>query len=275
MATSSCARRSPACAPGNRGTGCPDRRFPSRCVKLLSCPAGARVVSSLSLREAFCCLVGFERSLGLRIERSPPTRLRVRPSRHRPACGPSLFPFLARDARSGPAFPPAGLAARFPHAPAPWLLSPAGRISPPPPLASETIERSWHRMLGFYVSSRRVGGFESPSGYQRSCFPRPRGPGVRTRDGVSVIPRSGRHRGAPARDALLGRGRGSLGARRSRLQRESKRRGAAHPLGKTKPSGSDRRRQHRESSTWRGRGSGGREPGSSWPSRCRGPRPPG
>ena len=40
------------------------------------------------------------------------------------------------------------------------------------------------------------------------------------------------HRGAPARDALLGRGRRSLGAQRAGA---SKRRGAAHPPGKTKP----------------------------------------
>ncbi len=78
------------------------------------------------------CPTGSERSLGAAIEAAPPTRLCMRPSWHSPACGPSLFPSFAGDARSGPESPPAGLAARFPHAPVEWLLSPAGRISPPP-----------------------------------------------------------------------------------------------------------------------------------------------
>jgi len=109
--------------------------------RLLLCPAGARPNPSFSLREAFSCPAGYERSLGLRIEHSPPTRLRVRPSRHRPACGPSLLPSLARDAQSGPASPPAGLAARCPHASAPWLFSPAGRISPPPSRSRGSLRR--------------------------------------------------------------------------------------------------------------------------------------
>jgi hypothetical protein len=78
------------------------------------------------------CPTGSERSLGAAIEAAPPTHLCMRLSWHSPACGPSLFPSFAGDARSGPESPPAGLAARFPHAPVEWLLSPAGRISPPP-----------------------------------------------------------------------------------------------------------------------------------------------
>jgi hypothetical protein len=105
--------------------------------------------------EVLFCPASFEQSLGLRIERSPPTHLRVRSrlgretSRGRaPRCSPE----------TAPAIPHRGTPARDPHAPAPWLLSPAGRISPPSPPSSRTLERSWHRMLGFYVFSRRVGG---------------------------------------------------------------------------------------------------------------------
>jgi len=191
----------------------------------------------LSLREASCCPAGFERSLGLGVEPSPPTRLRVRPSRHSPACGPSLFPFLARDARGGQRF----------HPPV-W------------PLGSRTLRRNgscrprggFHhhprsRMKrsrapatgqlgpGFNVSSRRVGVSNRPAGASghasRGRGDPARGPGR----GVGAAVCCG-HRGAPARDALPGRGRGSLGAPRAGA---SKRRGAAHPLGKTEPSRSE------------------------------------
>jgi len=102
--------------------------FPLSLRELLLTRLGfhAQFFLSHCARGIFFCPAGAERSLGLGLEASPPTRLRVRPSRHSPACGPSLFPSLAEDPRSGPASPPAGLAARDPHALASSLLWPAG-----------------------------------------------------------------------------------------------------------------------------------------------------
>ena len=84
---------------------------------------------------------------------------------------------------------------------------------------------------GFNVSSRRVGVSNRPAGasghVSRDRGDPARGPGRGVGDAASCG-----HRGALAWDALLGRGRGSLGAQRAGA---SKRQEAAHPLGKRKP----------------------------------------
>jgi len=82
----------------------------------------------------------------------------------------------------------------------------------------------------FNVSSRRVGVSNRQAGASghgsRDRGDPVRGPGRGFGDAVSCG-----HRGAPAWDALLGRGRGSLGAQRAGA---SKRRGDAHVPGKTR-----------------------------------------
>jgi hypothetical protein len=101
------------------------------------------------------CPAGYERSLGLHIERSPPTRLRVRSrlgretSRGRaPRCSPE----------TAPASPHRGTPARSPHAPAPWLVSPAGRISPPPSRSLWPCLRGVSSVLGWAERFRLAGG---------------------------------------------------------------------------------------------------------------------
>ena len=108
------------------------------------------------------------------------------------------------------------------------------------PFAGDLLERSRQtekvavrvRPTGFWE-----GGIQSARRVPAAICPEAAGTQRADRGGVSVIPRSGRHRGAPARDALLGRGRGSLGAQRAGA---SKRREAAHLPGKKKPLRSDR-----------------------------------
>ena len=70
-----------------------------------------------------------------------------------PRRGPSLF------AESHASDTPPRDAARDPHAPAKWLLSPAGRISPQPPSRMERSGGPGTEEFGpgFNVSSRRVG----------------------------------------------------------------------------------------------------------------------
>ncbi len=158
------------------------------CVTLV-CHAGARLELSSSLRGSYCP-AGSEQSLGLRIERNPPTRLRVRPSWHRPACGPSPFLALALRARAQPASPPAGLAARSPHAPAESLLSPAGRSSPPPPRspvhphAGDALARALASLAE--RTELRAGGFQFAPRVSAAMPPEAAGTRRADRDGVSA-----------------------------------------------------------------------------------------
>jgi len=164
------------------------------CVGLLLCPAG------------------HERSLGLGLEPSPPTRLRVRPSRDVPRWGPSLClepspptrlrvrSRLGRETSRGgaprcsyeatPATPHRETPARFPHAPARWLLTPPGRISPPHPVRRGPAQQVWGMSLGGRRNSAGAAGGQSlrspraPDaravlGRRRRGFMRtPRGPGA-------------------------------------------------------------------------------------------------
>ena len=72
-----------------------------------------------------------------------------------------MFPSLACSARSGPAFPPAGLAARCPHAPATYLLSPRDGLPPPPGSAEALLillARSRPAVCGTTAASPEVQG---------------------------------------------------------------------------------------------------------------------
>ena len=152
----------------------------------------------------------------------------LRPHTPPPATG-------GRDPRRGPSAFARGRAAVSP----PWLARPvpAGsgvighprhrRIESPPP-KQPSSPFGWGER-----SARRVG---------RQSLRRPRGPQrADPGRGVGDAVVCG-HRGAPPRDALLGRGRRSLGARRAGA---SKHRAAAHPPGKTKDSRSEIEENHR------------------------------
>jgi hypothetical protein len=164
------------------------------CVEALSC----------------VCPAGPERSLGLGLEPSPPTRLRVRPSRHRPTGGPSLFPSLGGDSRSGPASPPAGLAARYPHAPARWLLWPTGRFSPPPSRLAQPCSSCAVNVLGRGVEIAGAAG----GGSLRS----PRAPDARAVLGRRRPCLLGTPRGPTADRALRSRAEEPAGAGRGGAQ---------------------------------------------------------
>jgi len=123
----------------------------------------------------------------------------------RPALGP-----LAVRKKPTPATPHRGTPARDPHAPAQWLLSPAGR-SRPPTLRLETLQLGTSNSPVPGERGRLAGGKTSP-------VPRVAGDsgarGYRTRepcrgDGGAA---SCERRGAPVRIALSGRGRRSLQA---------------------------------------------------------------
>ena len=124
-----------------------------------SSPAGSGPASLLSLREAFILPrgPGAVARAGLRAQPSDPPPRAIPPAAgHSPACEPSLFPSLAQDNRSGPAYPPAGLAAQDPHAPARWLLPPAGRVLPPPSRLPCTCTSC------FAMSAKRLDSFAHP-----------------------------------------------------------------------------------------------------------------
>jgi hypothetical protein len=183
---------------------------------------------------------GLEQSLGLRIECSPPTRLRARPSRHSPACGPSLFPSLAQErsvrasvsARRSGRSVPVRSGAMAPIA--------RGAESPPPPESlCPCINRTLSREIRRFgrATAFRVGGFPSAgAGVADLSGAR----GHRTReprwgDGGAA---SCERRGAPARIAPSGRGRRSV-----RPQRLGRRKAAYRPPRHrhTMPSRSDRK----------------------------------
>jgi hypothetical protein len=166
-----------------------------------------------------------------RPRRDPPPHAIPPAAGHSPARGPSWFGLRP------PTFPHSDRHARGPHAQAQWLLWPAGR-SQPPTLRLETLKPGMRTSCP--TTSRACGpragvGVSSARRVRRPSLRRPRGP-QRTEPGWGVGDAvvCG-HRGAPPRAALLGRGRRSLGAMRSRLRRESKRREAAYPLGNRKP----------------------------------------
>jgi len=103
----------------------------------------------------------------------------------RPAVGP-----LAVRMKPRQRYPHRETPARCPHASAPWLLPPAGRIPPPPSFSNKTLKSSRHRTLGFgfSVSSRRVGGSIARR-VVAAMSPEAAGTRRADRDGVSV-PRS-------------------------------------------------------------------------------------
>jgi len=176
-------------------------------MTVLYCHAGARPASTFSLRETLSCPAGWERSLGLGIEPSPPTRLRMRPRSAARRADP-------RGSASGrPTSPHSDRHARCPHAPAPWLLSPAGRISPPPSRPPCTAENAVtipvSRLPRVVPPDTGRGAFNPP-------VPRvvnlSAARGLRTREprwgdgGAALCER----RGAPTRIAPSGRGRRSV-----------------------------------------------------------------
>jgi hypothetical protein len=149
----------------------PSPRGPRPCYSVpprgsfLTPPVRERV--SLSLRDVFMfargwlrtwfCPAGWEQSLGLRIERSPPTRLRVRPSWHRPACGPSLFPYetLSRGQRFHPPVWPLGARTLRRNG----SYRPLGGLHPHPPAARCATGggRSIHRCRGWPIPPEPAG----------------------------------------------------------------------------------------------------------------------
>ena len=129
-----------------------------------------------------------------------------------PACGGTqtgvrtlAVPRL-RFALVRPASPPPGLAARFPHASAPWLQPPAGRISQPPPVRRELAGVvSPNRVRGLEDSSDRVSGggylvrpWGAAAMAPATAGHRTRGPGRGVGDAASCG-----HRRAPDRIAPL------------------------------------------------------------------------
>jgi len=213
------------------------------CVSALFCQAGARLVSSLSLREAFIapragsgrsgCASGAALRPACACDRAGTNQ------RADPRCSPPLDETLGRGQRLHPLVWPLGARTLRRHG----SCRPRGgfhhhtrsRMKRSRGLATE------QRGPDFNVSSRKVGVSNrqaGASGHLSGGRGDPaRGPGR----GIGAAVCCG-HRGAPARDALLGRGRGSLGAQRAGA---SKRRGAARPLGKTEPSRSEREEANR------------------------------
>ncbi len=189
-------------------------------------PDGCAVLLFFPLCEVFFCPAGFEQSLGLRIERSPPTRLRVRPSSAarradprgsafgRPRLHAAVATLGARTRRRHGSYRPRGGFHRHPRSRMKRSRGPATEQPGP----------------DFNVSSRRVGVSNRQAGASGHASLGRGDPACGPGRGVGDAVLCG-HRGAPARAVLLGRGRGSLEAQRAGA---SKRRAAAHPLGKTK-----------------------------------------
>ena len=163
------------------------------------------------------------KSLGLGFEPSPPTRLRVRSrlrrdtARHAdPRCSSPSLRFGSASVsthRSGRSVPArSGEMALVARGADLATSLPSARV-----LRERREERLW------------VGGEEPPGGWGGHGLRRPRGPQrAEPGWGIGDAVLCG-HRGAPPRDALLGRGLRSLGATRAGA---SKRREAAHPPGK-------------------------------------------
>ena len=106
--------------------------------------------------------------------RCGPRLLCARPGRHGPACGPSLFPSLAHDARSGPASPPTGPTARYPRAPEQLSLCARGADSSPPP-SQPTIPRPTPTTQGSGVRDPGTAGREWGDERGRIHFARAQG----------------------------------------------------------------------------------------------------
>jgi hypothetical protein len=181
--------------------------------------------------EVFFCPAGHERSLGLGVEPSPPTCLRVRPE----SATRREAPRRRREAAAP--YPHDGQRVGCPHAPAQWLLWPAGR-SQPPTLRLETLKpgmrtscpttsRACGPRAGVGVSSARRRGGHRSGGHGV--------PSVRSRGGVSVTrfladtegPRPGTHCWVVA---------GGVSARReSRLRRDEQAPRGRSPAGQNRP----------------------------------------
>jgi len=150
-------------------------------VTALFCQAGARPASFSSLREAVLCPTGFERSLGLGVEPSPPARLRMRPSRTSrggaPRCSQKATPAIPHRGmplgthtlrRNGSCRPRGGF---HPNRPLEWnareVLAPKSSVP-----ASMSLAEGW----GFRIAKRVPAAMPpSTAGTQRA-----------DRDGVSV-----------------------------------------------------------------------------------------
>ena len=200
------------------------------CRKALFCRAGARPGSSCSLREALSYPAGLEQSLGLRIERSPPTRLRMRPE----CAARRVDPRRRREAAAP--YPHDGQRVGDPHAPARWLLPPAGPASPPSARSLRTCTNCFatpaRRLPRFVPPHFGRGAFNPPGGCQRPCLRRLRVTERASHSGVSLARFHANSEGPHRGTSLLGRSLRSLGASRAGA---SKRREAAHPPGKKKP----------------------------------------
>ena len=192
--------------------------------------------SSFTAWLVFLCPAGSERSLGLRIERSPPTRLRVRPSRDVPRWGPSLFvrshasDTPPRDTRSvtrslrrhGRWHPPGGLDTSHPST-TPWRAG--GGLS-------------IRRCRGWQISPEPAGVGRASRVGETAARPHVNAEGPRRGSrppvaGAGVCGRSarGRTRPHPA----------TRGAGNSKPPKSGEKELAAHPRGKKERSGSDLR----------------------------------
>jgi hypothetical protein len=208
-----------SCAPWARG-----RLLHFHRVAALFCQAGARPVSSFSLREAFLVAPRARSQVARAAHRVQPSDPPSRATEQgRPAPGP-----LAVRRKPRQRYPTAGRPLGTRTLRRDGSFRPRGGSHHHPPALPPTCSSGLAKDLGGGYSNRQAGA----SGHlSRDRGDPARGPGRGFGDAASCG-----HRGAPARNALLGRGRGSLGAQRAGA---SKRRGAAHPLGKTKPSRSD------------------------------------
>ena len=160
---------------------------------------------SLATSWLFVCPAGSEQSLGLRIERSPPTR---RSGRSVPARSAGMAP-IARGAEFTPT-------PRFPL----YLHTPDALARP----------------LVLLVGPPRYGrgAVNPPRGCQRPCLRRLRVTERAARGGVSLARLHANSEGPRHGTTQFGRSRRSLGAQRAGA---SKRREAAHPRGKKRSAG--------------------------------------
>ncbi len=136
------------------------------------------------------CPGGVGRVLGRRIERRPPTRLRVRPSRPErradPRCPPPSHKALGRGQRLHPPLWPLGTRTLRRHGP-----RPPGRSGPHPPMLRKPC-CSPSALLGHSLSGRASNSRAGVS-FMRRCHgwpsaPPTAGPGRASRAGVSLAP---------------------------------------------------------------------------------------
>ena len=128
--------------------------FSFHSVEVLFCPAGARPLGAGSP------------PLARGADSDPPARAT---EQGRPAAGPLAVRMKPRQRH-----PTAGRPLGDPHAPAPWLLSPAGRISPPP--SRSPRDPAWRRPRRASVFGW---GFESAGAAGGRSLRSPRAPDAR------------------------------------------------------------------------------------------------